>query len=580
LKGFSVAAEPLGIIEVRPPVSESPLSRPGVSVYDLGQNASYMPRLRVSGPAGSTVRLTPSEILFPDGRIDRRTSGSTNRGISWWQFTKATDGAETWMPQFYYVGCRYLQAERLPAMPGGPLPTIESLEGCIVHSIAEPIGDFECSNPLLNRIRALVRWAQRANMVSVLTDCPHREKLGWLEQYHLNGPAIRYEFDMARMFTKGMNDMADAQLPDGLVPNIAPEYTVFTGPFRAAAEWGSAFIIVPWQQYHFNGDVDLLRIYYDRMKRYFAYLEGVAEDDVVSAGLGDWCDVGPARSNRAELTPPPVTATAFYYRDAWILSRVAQLLGHEADAVQFSQHAERIRSSYNRHFFKPEAGSYATGSQCANALPLVFGIVEPQHREAVFASLVDDVVSRDYSMTAGDIGFRFLLQALAQGGRSDVIYRMINQDEKPGYGYQLRMGATALTEFWDAKPTGSHNHFMLGHITEWFYKDLCGIDSDPNGPGFKKIVIRPTPVGDLTWARASYNSPHGMIVSHWQRHGERFELRITIPANTTATVHVPARSAEDATVVGRDEGVSFLRMEDQRAVFETVSGAFQFTSTW
>jgi len=583
LKGFSVAAEPLQVIEVRKPVSEQSMPEPGVSVSDLGQNASYMPRLTVSGPAGSTVRLTPSEILFPDGSIDRRTSGSTNRGISWWQFTKATNEKETWFPQFYYVGCRYLQVERIPAEPGGERPTIESLDAAIVHSIAEPIGVFECSNPLLNRIRDLVRWAQRANMVSVLTDCPHREKLGWLEQYHLNGPAIRYEFDMGRMFTKGMNDMADAQLPNGLVPNIAPEFTVFNGSFRAAAEWGSAFIIVPWQQYHFNGDLDLLRTHYEQMKRYFAHLESVAEDDVVSAGLGDWCDVGPARSNRAELTPPPVTASAFYYRDAWILSRVAALLGHQADAEEFGRKAERIRASYNRHFFQADAGSYATGSQCANALPLVFGIVEPEHRETVFAALVEDVVSRDYSMTAGDIGFRFLLQALAQGGRSDVIYRMINQDDKPGYGYQLRMGATALTEFWDAKRTASHNHFMLGHITEWFYKDLCGIDSDPAQPGFKHIVIRPHTIPDLEWAKARYNSPHGTVTSAWKREPGRFTLDVTIPANTTATVHVPSRASAPATE-GRvkadpSEGVTFLRREGDRAVYSIVSGSYQFESS-
>ena len=181
-------------------------------------------------------------------------------------------------------------------------------------------------------------------------------------------------------------------------------------------------------------------------------------------------------------------------------------------------------------------------------------------------------------MTAGDIGFRFLLQALVQGGRSDVIYRMINQDEKPGYGYQLKTGATALTEFWDAKRTGSHNHFMLGHITEWFYKDLCGIDSDLAEPGFKKILIKPTPVGDLTWAKASYKSPHGTIVSHWQRDEDAFELSITIPANTTATVYIPARSAEDATAVGDTKGVSFMRMEDAQAVFSVNSGIYRFTS--
>ena len=495
LRGHSLGAEPLRAIETRQSVAVRNFTD-GTAVYDLGQNASYMPRLRVRGPAGSTVRLTPAEIVDADGRIDRSTMGGANRGSSWWQYTKATDSEETWFPRFYYCGCRYLEAREKPAEVGGELPQIVSLEGVIVHSSAAPVGEFACSNELLNRIRNLVRWAQRSNMVSIFTDCPHREKLGWLEQEHLNGPSLRYEFDLARLFTKGMNDMAEAQTEDGLVPNIAPEYTKFKGAFRAAPEWGSAFIIVPWQQYQFTGDLDLLRQHYGAMKRYFAYLERGATNEIVREGLGDWYDLGPKKPGAAQLTPPPVTATAFYYRDAWILSQAADLLGHADDAKDFAARAARIRASYNRHFFSRDKKSYATGSQCADALPLVFGIVEPRNRDAVLASLVRDVESRGYAVTAGDIGFRFLVQALTLGGDSDVIYRLINQDEKPGYGYQLKAGATSLTESWDANKSSSHNHFMLGQITEWFYKDLAGIACDPTGAGFKKIVINPHPVGD------------------------------------------------------------------------------------
>ncbi|HEU5122908.1 MAG TPA: family 78 glycoside hydrolase catalytic domain [Verrucomicrobiae bacterium] len=666
LVGHSAASDPIRAIEVRKPVAVKQLSE-RIAVYDLGQNASYMPRIRVAGPAGSTIRLTPAEVVNADGSIQRSTMGSTNRGLSWWQYTKATDDEETWFPKFYYVGCRYLEATLTPAeqITGGTLtpalshpmgegerdraftqdvsartndgsmnlgqtehslskigsnsltsenkalskrmlenlpnaktnspspigweragvrvsklPQIESLEGVVVHSIATPVGEFECSNPLLNRIRDLVRWAQRANMVSVLTDCPHREKLGWLEQYHLNGPSIRYEFDLARMFTKGMNDMADAQTADGLIPNIAPEYTEFKGTFRAAAEWGSAFIIVPWQQYQFCGDVDLLRAHYGEMKRYFAYLESRATNNILSEGLGDWFDLGPKKSGRPQHTPPPVTATAFFYHDAWILSRVAELLGKEDDAKLFSNRAAEIRASYNREFFHADRGSYATDSQCANALPLVFGIVEPEQRVAVLKSLLEDLKSRDYLMTAGDVGFRFLLQALAQGGESDAIYRMINQDEKPGYGFMLKHGETSLTEAWDANLTTSHNHFMLGQIIEWFYKDVAGIDSDPEGPGFQKIIIRPQPAGDLTWARASYDSIHGKIVSDWKRENGQFILKIRIPANTTATVFLPAKSLDSITESGRpagqSEGVKFLRQENGRAIFAIGSGEYNF----
>jgi hypothetical protein len=582
LRGQSVAANPLRAIEIHQPIATRQLTN-GDTLFDLGQNTSHMPRIRVTGPAGSTIRLTPSEIINDDGTINQSTMGAGRRGSSWWEYTKGTSHEETWMPKFCYIGCRYLQAHLTPAKPNGQLPEIKSVEGVVVHSSADPTGDFSCSNELLNRTRTLVRWAQRANMVSVLTDCPHREKLGWLEQYHLNGPSIRYEFDVSRIFTKGMNDMANAQLKNGLVPNIAPEYTVFDGTFRAAAEWGASFILVPWQQYRFDGDLDLARQHYPAMKRYFGYLESIATNDIVSQGLGDWYDLVPGqRPGVARLTFPPVTATAFYFYDAWVLSQFADALGKPEEAKDYAARAERIRASFNREFYHAGESCYAANSQCANALPLVMGIVAPENHDAVLNSLVQDVESRDYATTAGDVGYRYLLQALAMNGRSDVIYKMINQDSKPGYGYQLKKGATSLTEAWDANNSSSHDHFMLGQITEWFYKDLAGIDCDPSGPGFKKIIINPQPVGDLTFAKASYDSIHGRIDSEWRRDGEKFVLWIHIPANTTATVFVPAKSADDVVESGKpatqSKGVSVVRQEGDRVVFAVESGDYEFQS--
>lgn len=581
LRGISYAAPPIRAIGVRKPVAVRPLAN-GDVLFDLGQNTSYMPRLTVNGPAGSTVRLTPGEIINDDGTVNRGTMGGTGRGLSWWQYTKGTGAVETWFPKFCYIGCRFLQAHLTPAVPGGELPRIESLEGVIVHSSAAPAGEFSCSNDLFNRIRMLVRWAQQANMVSILTDCPHREKLGWLEEYHLDGPAIRYEFDVTRIFNKGMNDMTEAQLGDGLVPNIAPEYTQFKGTFRAAVEWGSAFILVPWQQYQFDGDLDLLRSHYDAMKRYFAYLESRATNDILSEGLGDWYDLGPKKPGAAQLTPPPVTATAFYYYDARVLSRIADVLDKPDEAKDYAARAEQIRSAYNREFYNIQKGDYATGSQCSDALPLALGIVEPQHRDAVLASLVRDVEAHGNSTTAGDVGFGPLLQALARGGRSDVIYKMIDQDDKPGYGYQLKKGATSLCESWDANDSSSHDHWMLGQVTEWFYRDLAGIEGDPGGPGFKKIIIRPQPAGDLKWVKAAYESVRGTIRSSWKRDGEKFTLEITIPANTTATVYVPSQAGTEVTERGRpanrSPGVEFLLREEGRAVYRVESGRYTFAS--
>lgn len=582
LRGETRAAEPLRAIETRAPVSVRSL--PGnVVLFDFGQNTSFMPQLGVSGPAGSTVRLVPGEVVDASGNIERGTMGGAHRGSAWWQYTKATDGAESWFPQFYYVGSRYVRAELIPARPGAPLPKIDKLEMVIVHSSAEPVGHFSTSNERLNRIRDLVRWAQCSNMVSILTDCPHREKLGWLEQYHLNGPSIRYEFDVDRIYAKGMWDMAEAQTPEGLIPNIAPEYTVFKGAFRAAAEWGAAFILVPWQQYEFTGDAQPLREHYAAMKHYFSHLETRAKNDILSDGLGDWYDYEPGKGKRANLTPPPITATAFFYEDAHTLAQIAGVLGEREDVIHFTQRAGQIRQRYIAEFRQPGTGLYGTGSQASLAIPLAMGLIEPADHAAVVAALVRDVEQKGYA-SAGDIGFRYLLRALAGAGRSDAILRLIDQDEKPGYGYQLKKGATALAESWEASLGASQDHFMLGQIIEWFYADLAGIAPDPAGAGFKKIIIRPQPVGDLAWVEAGYRSIHGPIEVKWHREHGEFRLDVAIPANTTATVFVPAKQTgvvrESGEPVANVADVEFLRREGDRDVFKVASGSYHFESEW
>ena len=578
LRGLSCAAPPLHAFETLCPV-KSTLIRPGVTVYDLGQNAPIMARIKVQGSSGSSIRIIPAELLKPDGTVDRH---SCSDGPAWWQYTLAGTGEATWFSKFFYHGCRYLQVECQPSSTGEELPVLETLDGVVVHSASANAGEFECSNDLFNRIHALIRWAQRANLVSVITDCPHRERLGWLEQYHLNGPSLRYEFDLAQLFTKGMNDMADSQLTNGLVPDIAPEYPVFGGDFRDSPEWGSAFVIVPWQQYQFTGDRELLRRYFDGMKRYVAYLGTRSKNHIVAHGLGDWYDIGPGAPGYSKLTPIPLTATAFYYYDTWILAQTATLLNRPDEAAQFTAQAEAIRSAFNKKFYNPIQHNYATGSQCADALPLVMHLCEPANRADVLAAIVADVRTHGNAITAGDVGYRYLLRALAEGGRSDVIFDMNNQSEKPGYGYQLKMGATSLTEAWNANPSSSQNHFMLGQIMEWFYADLAGIASDPAGPGFAKIIIHPQPVGDVTWARAAYHSIHGRIASEWRKQAGVFTLDLEIPANTTATIYFPAVQAKTITESGialkKVKGAKLLRKEGDTVVVRVTSGKYQFAA--
>ena len=583
LRGLSCAAPPLREFEIQKPISSRTLTN-GDVVFDLGQNAAHIPKISVTGPAGSRMRIIPSELIGSNGSADQISMGVRRGNAIWCDFTKATDGVETWSPKFFYVGSRYFEVKSYPAEGETKLPAVKSIEGVVVQSSSEPVGEFECSNPLFNRIRNLVRWAQRANMVSVMTDCPTREKRGWLEQDYLNGLALRYEFDLAQLFTKTLNNIADSQLASGLVPTVAPEYTIFRdkgqtgeqrGIFGDSPEWGGAFILVPWQQYEFDGDLNLFCLHYDAMTNYLTFLGSRATNYIVNYGLGDWYDLGPKHPGVAQLTPIALTATAFYFQDAEIMSRAAALLGKTDDAEQFSELAENIRVAFNEKFYAATNHFYATGSQTANSIPLVMGICEPTNRAAVLDAIVADIRKRGNAFTAGDVGYRYLLRALADGGRSDVIFDINNQSDKPGYGLQLAKGATSLTEAWDAGRDSSQNHFMLGQIQEWFYHDLAGIQNAPGSAGFKKIVINPQPVGDVTWVKASYNSIRGKITSNWKRDDGNFTLTVSIPANTTATVYIPAQSA--AAVKAED--ATYLRMENDRAVFAIGSGDYTFVSS-
>jgi hypothetical protein len=578
LKGLSASAPPVLAFETFPPVGRKEI-KPGVMVYDLGQNVSLMPRLKVKGQSGSVVRIIPSELLNADGSVDR-TSCAHGAGPAWWQVTLAGGGSGTWFPKFFYHGCRYLQVECMPAVPGGKPSVVKSIEGVVVHSDSEPVGEFKCSNDLFNRIHALVRWAQRSNMMHVLMDCPHRERLGWIEQYHLNGPSLRYEFDLSRLFAKGVNDMADSQLENGLVPDIAPEYTVFEAGFRDSPEWGSAFILVPWQQFEWTGDTDLLERHFESMKRYVSYLETKSSGFILSHGLGDWYDIGPMRPGYAQLTPVALTATAFFYEDAKILSQAAALLRRAEEARRYAVLSDSIRNAFNKAFYNPATREYATGSQCANAIPLVMGLADSVNRAAVLDSIVSDVRRRGNALTTGDVGYRYLLRALADGGRSDVIFDMINQSEKPGYGYQLKQGATSLTEAWNAERGSSQNHFMLGQIMEWFYHDLAGIQYDPGRPGFSHVIIRPRPVGDVKWVRASYNSVEGKITSSWEKSDGTFRLKVSIPPNTAATVFLPAgpqdEVEESGSPVSQVEGIELLPAGQDQTALRIPSGTYVF----
>jgi len=578
--------------EAAPPVRASEIFKPirikeiklGVSVYDFGQNATMIPILRAWGPPGSTIRMIPAEVLYPDGTVNRRTCTQDKVRPAWWQYTLCGHGTEMFVPKFFWHGARYLQVELLPGAPGGQLPVAESIDSCAVHSSALAVGSFSCSNELFNQIYSLVRWAQQNNMGSVLTDCPHRERLGWLEEDHLNGPALRYDFDMEALFNKIMGDMSDDQTPVGLIPNFVPEYTRLSGAFRDSTEWGSALIMVAWQQYQFYGDKQVLVRYYEQMKHYLEYLSTKARDGTMAGGLGDWFDIGPKPPWTPQLTPVSNTDTCFYFQDAQVMSRIAAILGKDEDASKFETLADSIRASFNQKFFNWNTGQYSTGSQASNAIPFVMNIVEPENRESVFQGIVKDLENHGNSFTTGEVAYRYLLRALADEGRSDLVFSINNQSDKPGYGMQVKEGCTSLTERWDGGTTGwsSQDHFMSGQIVEWLYHDLAGIQPDKDAPGFKKIIIRPAIVGNLTWVKAAYDSINGRIVSEWRRKGHAVSLHVIIPPNTGAVVAVPGIDASAVTEGGRPAiqsvGVRFLRQDGAYLLYQVGSGDYMFRS--
>jgi hypothetical protein len=552
----------------------------GVFVYDLGQNFAGWPELTVQGIAGSTVKLTPGELLS-GGNVSQASSG----GPVWFSYTLKGSGPEVWHPRFSYTGFRYVQVEgAVPAAQAASFPgkpQIASLTGKFIYASAENVGKFTSSDQDLNKIHALILAAIRSNLQNIITDCPHREKLGWIETSHLLFPSIMFNYDVAAFYEKFIRDARDAQTSAGLVPDIAPEFTVFSGAFRDSPEWGSAFVINPWYVYQMYGDRGPLDEHYANMKRYTSYVGGKASGNIVSYGLGDWYDVGPAAPGNSQLTTAGVTATAIYLQDLQVMQQTAQFLGNQADATQFQATLTTTTNAFNTKFLT-SAGSYDRNSQTANAMPLALGLVPTNQQAAVLSSLVGTVTAAKNQVTAGDIGFAYVIRALSRAGRGDVIYSMLKQSTGPGYLYQINQGATSLTEAWNANPVDSQNHAMLGPAEEWLYNGLGGINPDPSGRGWEKFFIHPQPQTGLASIDAEYHSIRGLIVSNWQQSGTGITLTVAVPVNATATITIPTSNPTAVTESGAPAatapGVTSSTAQTNALVLVVGSGQYVFTA--
>jgi hypothetical protein len=554
---------------------------------DCGTNLSARPVIKVKGSPGSKVVITCAE----------------KRGQPWLQnkghvytYTLKGKGEEVFRPRFTYFSFQYLYISGVErpddAGSGGQRALLLEAGSEFLTSSAAAVGGFQCSNTLLNNINAMVDRSVRSNLQSVLTDCPHREKLGWLEVSHLMGPSIFYHLDVYNLYRKICRDTTESQLDSGMVPNIAPEYTRFNGAFFESPEWGSACVQLPNLLYKWYGDNTIEEQQYETMKRYTFYLASTRnQEGLVKAGLGDWYDWTQEHGHRgaSQLTPGELPATAFLYDNALILNRAANRMGKKADATKFEKLAQQVRRDFIMAYYKPSEHSVATGSQAALATALYFGLVPKEDRQDVLANLVAELEEAQYRQSTGEVCFRMLTCALADGGRSDVVYRMINRTDAPGYGHMLKLGFKTLSERWD-KPGSSMNHCMFGHIQEWFQNSIVGIRQAPDSVGFKRLLLRPEPVGDLTSASGYYDSIRGRIESRWRIENDRFYWHLTVPPNITAEVYVPTVDVEEITESNRPidqkQDLLFLRIETERemtgsvkrAVFEVGSGEYEFQS--
>jgi alpha-L-rhamnosidase len=490
----------------------------GVWLYDLGRNLAGWPEVTVNGAAGRTVTLRPGEKLT-NGRVDQVDVGEPVL----FRFTPRTGAAETWHPRFMYYGFRYIEVSGLAA----PLPT-QDVRARVLRADNRRTGRIETSDATLNSTYDLVVRAVESNMFSVLTDCPHREKLGWLEEVHLLYDTVAANFDVAAYYRKIARDIRDAQLGDGMVPDIAPEYTVFVDGFRDDPNWGGAMIMVPFRHFQVYGDEEPLRDGYPAMRLYMDYLASKADDNVLAYGLGDW-----GAFDRS--TPLSVAATSAYFRYANAMTRIAEVLGETDDAGRYGKLANDILTAFNERVFNPTTGGYGSGSQASNALPLAAGLVPADRVEPVMTALKADITHRENHLSTGEVGLRALFDVLGETGEVDLVLTMARNPTPPSYAAMLASGATTLPEFWDG--TGSQNHFMMGAINDWSYRFLAGIR--PTAPAFRTFLVAPVVPRTLASVTATWETPYGTIESSWRKAEHRTLMTVRVPVNSEAEIRIP-----------------------------------------
>jgi alpha-L-rhamnosidase len=511
--------------------------RPGVWIYDMGQNFSGWVRLRVSGPRGATVRIRHAELLYDDGTLNVENLRSARATDTY--TLKGSGAEEVYEPRFTYHGFRYVE---ISGYPGAP--RMDSVLGRVVHSDVKPIGGFSCSKPIINQIQHLVQWGITSNLHSVPTDCNQRdERMGWMADAHLYSESAMLNFDMAAFYTNFLRDIHDEQAADGSVPDTTPRARFAQG--GADPAWGSAYPLILWYMYQQYGDRRLLEEHFDGICKWSDFLMSRSENGTTNfVKYGDWVPV--------ERTPGPLVSTAYSYVSADLAAKIATILGKTAQAGTYSARAEEIKNAFNKRFYNASDGVYGNGSQTSNLLPIVFGIAPKDIAGRVGGTLRNDLTYKyDSHLTTGILGTKYMLPWLTRAGAADLAYDIAVQRTYPSWGYMIDNGATTLWELWQQKvgpSMNSHNHPMFGSIGAWFYNELAGISMPDGGEGYTRVLIRPVVIRDLKFASGSIETVRGTVLSTWQRTDNGLRLEVVIPFGSTARIVLPKLGLNDVTV--------------------------------
>ncbi|MFJ5898864.1 alpha-L-rhamnosidase [Streptomyces sp. NPDC093064] len=535
--------------------------RPGVFVFDLGQNMVGSVRLRVSGAAGTTVRLRHAEVLNPDGTVytaNLRSASATD------SYTLKGRGEESYEPRFTVHGFRYVEVTGFPGTP-----SVRAVTGRVMNTSAPFTLDFETDVPMLNQLHRNITWGQRGNFLSVPTDTPARdERLGWTGDINVFAPTAAYTMESARFLSKWLVDLRDSQTAQGAFTDVAP---AVGGLGSGTAGWGDAGVTVPWSLYQAYGDRQVLADAWPSVQAWLTYLEKNSNRLLRPAqGYGDWLNV-------ADETPKDVIATAYFAHSADLAARMAAELGK--DPASSLDLFERVREAF-RNAYVTSDGRVKGDTQTAYVLALSMDLMPDGLRKAAADRLVALIEARDWHLSTGFLGTPRLLPVLTDTGHTDVAYRLLQQRSFPSWGYQIDKGSTTMWERWDSiRPDGSFqdpgmnsfNHYAYGSVGEWMYANIAGISA--GRPGYREIVIRPRPGGAVTSSRATFTSVYGPVSTQWRQQGGRFNLTCTVPPNTAAEVWIPASTPE---AVAHTHG-TFLRRQDGCTVYQVGSGTHHFT---